>query len=186
MAITDSITDRRASFTPTEKENGKQKNEDNRLKENKRGSKNTFSQCRKFNCICSSRLRADLYSWKTLNVYIYSLRKNIDVVFSTSACGIIRHIRLGTKLYRSYRVTVNGRPMSFSPFWHSYDMHAHAVTRNMYLWHIERRCLECRAALACNLLYSPPRVPNARCLDPVLRGKVLLFEVFQPRTRHVY
>lgn len=36
------------------------------------------------------------------------------------------------------------------------------------------------------LLYSPPRFANARSLDAVPREKVLLFAVFQPRTRHVY
>lgn len=156
------MTNKRAPFTPAAARENGLANTTGKLrttfkpKGKTRVAENTLSQCRKFNCICSSRLRGDLDSWKTLNVYIYSPHKNRDIVFSTVifdvAYALVRNCR-------SYLVTVSGR-LTFH-FWHSYDTHAHVVTRNIYPWHTAVHVLSVPQRWHA-ITITPPRVP--RCI----------------------
>lgn len=151
------MTNKRAPFTPAAARENGLANTTGKLrttfkpKGKTRVAENTLSQCRKFNCICSSRLRGDLDSWKTLNVYIYSPHKNRDIVFSTVifdvAYALVRNCR-------SYLVTVSGRPISYFPFL-AQLRHACACGHTKYLPVAHSgACLECSAALACDY-YNP-------------------------------
>lgn len=82
------MTNKIAPFTPAAARENGHANTTGKLrttfkpKGKTRVAQNAFSQCRKFNCICSSRLRGDLNSWKTLNVYIYIVPTRTEILLS--------------------------------------------------------------------------------------------------------